>query len=182
LTGGDDRTAHLLDTATGAELRRLGEHTGGIRSAAFSPDGKSIVTASADKTARIRPTDYHDTIRYLSALLIRALTPDERSRYGRADQGRTCAAPKNVLCRRRICSTCIPALEGGAVKKGTGFRSLPKQRKAREDLNHGLFSASISLEMVLRIRLELMTLRFSVPRVVVYWHLLSSIVIGSALY
>ena len=28
-------------------------HTGGVKSAAFSPDGKRIVTASSDKTARL---------------------------------------------------------------------------------------------------------------------------------
>ena len=33
--------------------KSLNGHTGGITAAAFSPDGQSVVTASADRTARI---------------------------------------------------------------------------------------------------------------------------------
>ena len=46
-------TARIWDAATGKELRRLTGHTGYIRSATYSPDGKTIVTASKDGTARI---------------------------------------------------------------------------------------------------------------------------------
>ncbi len=45
--------ALMTDAATGEELVELSGHTGEIKSAAFSPDGKRIVTASADKTARL---------------------------------------------------------------------------------------------------------------------------------
>jgi hypothetical protein len=52
----------------------------------------SVLTASADKTARLWHTDYHSTIRYLCGLLIRDLTADERTQYGITDPGPTCPA------------------------------------------------------------------------------------------
>jgi len=39
--------------ATGKELRTLHGHAGGVVSAQFSADGKTVVTASMDKTARL---------------------------------------------------------------------------------------------------------------------------------
>ena len=38
---------------TGVVLQKLKGHDGAVTSAAFSPDGQRVVTASADKTARI---------------------------------------------------------------------------------------------------------------------------------
>ena len=43
----------MWDAVTAAELFTLTGHTGEIRSAAFSPDGTRIVTASQDKSAKI---------------------------------------------------------------------------------------------------------------------------------
>ena len=57
---------------------------------AFSPDGKYIVTASEDFTARLWLTDYQDTIRAFCALLTRDLTPEERAQFGISDQEPTC--------------------------------------------------------------------------------------------
>ena len=48
-----DHTARLWDAATGKALATLEGHTGAVRSAAFSPDGTRVVTASDDKTARL---------------------------------------------------------------------------------------------------------------------------------
>ncbi|HXT62365.1 MAG TPA: caspase family protein [Pyrinomonadaceae bacterium] len=48
-----DKTARLWDVATGKEVRRFEGHTDGIWSAAFSPDGRWVVTGSSDKTARL---------------------------------------------------------------------------------------------------------------------------------
>ena len=45
--------AHIADAATGAELVKFSGHRGEIKSAAFSPDGTRVATASADKTARL---------------------------------------------------------------------------------------------------------------------------------
>lgn len=86
LTSSKDATARLWDVATGKQLMIFAGHTDGINSGYFSRDGKTIVTASDDKTARLWPADYHDTIRALCTELTRDLTPDERAQYGIADQ------------------------------------------------------------------------------------------------
>jgi WD40 repeat protein len=49
----DDDTARIWEAATGKEIVSLRGHEGPVRSAAFSPDGSRIVTASDDNTARI---------------------------------------------------------------------------------------------------------------------------------
>jgi len=48
-----DKVARIWDTVLGKEERRLVGHTGAVNSAVFSADGKKIVTASEDNTARI---------------------------------------------------------------------------------------------------------------------------------
>ena len=62
VTASNDRTARVWSATSGAQLAVLtghgqglpaGDESGNVRSAAFSPDGQRIVTASNDKTARI---------------------------------------------------------------------------------------------------------------------------------
>src|SRR5260221_485497 len=43
---------HLVDVASGKELRQLPGHKGGILAAAFSPDGTTLVTGGDDRTIR----------------------------------------------------------------------------------------------------------------------------------
>jgi len=53
LTGSNDETARLWDTATGQQIRSFNGHTMQITSVAFSPDGHSVLTGSLDRTARL---------------------------------------------------------------------------------------------------------------------------------
>src|SRR6266404_9778244 len=48
LTGSEDRTAILWDSATGKQLRTFRGHTGSVTSVALSGDGKHAVTGSGD--------------------------------------------------------------------------------------------------------------------------------------
>jgi len=75
-----------------AEVRRFTGHTDGVRDVAFSSDGKFILTASNDNTARLWLTDLDDTIQAVCALLTRDLTLEERTQFGISDQDPTCPA------------------------------------------------------------------------------------------
>jgi len=80
----------LWNVQTGQEVRRFTGHTAEVRNVTFSPDGKFILTASHDGTARLWPTDLNDTIRAVCAVLTRDLTPEERVQFDVSDQGPTC--------------------------------------------------------------------------------------------
>jgi WD40 repeat protein len=56
VTGSDDGTAHLWETASGKALRTLVGHEDRVTSVAFSPNGTRLVTGSADGTARLWET------------------------------------------------------------------------------------------------------------------------------
>jgi len=53
VTASDDNTAKVWDAASGRALSTLSGHTGYVFSAAYSPDGRTIVTASDDNTAKV---------------------------------------------------------------------------------------------------------------------------------
>ena len=53
VTGSNDKTAKVWETATGRELFTLKAHTNEVITATFSPDGQRIVTGSNDQTIKL---------------------------------------------------------------------------------------------------------------------------------
>lgn len=53
-------------------------HDGSVTGAAFSPDGKRLVTGSADGTGRIWRTTWAEVLEYVRANLNACLTPAQR--------------------------------------------------------------------------------------------------------
>jgi len=76
---------HVLETGTGQSVLELRGDSGAINSAAFSPDGKRIVTASEDGTARIYACDICVPLEGLLSIarnrVTRELTAEERKKY-----------------------------------------------------------------------------------------------------
>jgi WD40 repeat protein len=76
-----DRVARIWEAATGKFVGMLAGHTGPIQSAAFSHDGRQLVTASWDTTARIWDVAVCKELavfQHPSALTSAAFTPDDR--------------------------------------------------------------------------------------------------------
>jgi len=53
VSGLDDQTVWLWDTATGALLQTLKGHSEYVGSVAFSPDSKQVVSGSDDQTVQL---------------------------------------------------------------------------------------------------------------------------------
>ena len=53
VSGGEDNTARIWETATGREIRKLVRHTGGVVSVGFSPDGRRVLTGGDDNTVNV---------------------------------------------------------------------------------------------------------------------------------
>lgn len=74
VAGRAEHGAQLWDAATGALLLHFRGHDGGVLGGALSPDGRTAITCSKDRTARIWATDPLAAARALS---LRPLTPAE---------------------------------------------------------------------------------------------------------
>jgi hypothetical protein len=82
VTASDVDNTQIWDAKTRAAIAKLEGHTDIVESAAWSPDGTRIVTASDDKTARIWeawPLLTADTVTYSSVTAVRGLTAEERA-------------------------------------------------------------------------------------------------------
>jgi len=82
LSGSDDWTVKLWDTASGRVIRTFTGHSWGINSVAFSPDGRQIITGSWDYTIKLWDTETGREIRTFSdstgGVLSVVFSPDGR--------------------------------------------------------------------------------------------------------
>ena len=85
MTASWDHTARIWDADSGAKLEVLRGHLGSVRSAAFSPDGERVVTASSDGTAAIwdcgAACESVPSLLQLAPRLAGILSDSERARY-----------------------------------------------------------------------------------------------------
>jgi WD40 repeat protein len=76
-----DKTARLWDTENGNELATL-NHQSGVHAVAFSPDSKTIATASDDNTARLWDTENGNelaTLNHQDSVIAVAFSPDSKT-------------------------------------------------------------------------------------------------------
>jgi hypothetical protein len=71
-TGSSDRTARVMEAATGREVARLA-HQGLVNAVAFSLDSRIVATASLDKTVRIFDAQTSDELHRIELERVNAL-------------------------------------------------------------------------------------------------------------
>ena len=83
MTAANDGTARVWNAATGEQLFKVGDEQNAMHSAAFSPDGRWIVTAADDLTARIWYADsgreYFRLSGHRGPVFCAAVSPDSQS-------------------------------------------------------------------------------------------------------
>lgn len=79
----EDDSVRVWDVASGKQIVQLSDHSGRIRYVGFTPDGKSVVTGSEDRTARISRLfeSTQSLIDAANASLPRQLTASERQAF-----------------------------------------------------------------------------------------------------
>ena len=89
LTGSEDKTARLWDSATGRPVGEPMTHQNSVLAVAFSPDGRAVLTGSEDKTARLwdaatgRPVG--EPMTHQNSVLAVAFSPDGRAVLTRSE-------------------------------------------------------------------------------------------------
>ena len=84
-SGCQESSVRIWNAATGQELRRLTGYTAPVYPAAYSPDGRHILSLHTDFTLGIWVVDIEEILAQAKRLIQREpplLTPDERQRYG----------------------------------------------------------------------------------------------------
>ena len=99
-----DRLARVWDAATGQTIAVLKGHELGVSAARFSPDGKRVLTASLDKTARI--CDISGSPKATSSTspargCLATTSPTSRATTGRRTSRRSARATRRCPIRRR---------------------------------------------------------------------------------
>ena len=85
MTASFDKTAKVWNANTGQELMTLTGHDGIVWSAAYSPDGYRIATASKRGIVQIYTTDMDELLEIAKSRVTRQLTAEEKERYGVPD-------------------------------------------------------------------------------------------------
>ena len=113
--GRDDGSVSLMRLATG-RLQLLGRHAplGGIWSAAFTPDGRTVVTTSADHTTivwDVRSGTQLDELTGQSDIVTQqAISPDGQTLYTGSQDGTVVAW--DMVGRRRLLGRTLPFTRG----------------------------------------------------------------------